>query len=390
MARIQTLRAVLCIVIVAPAGTIAWIIPNLSCRESCRGSHAGICTMQPMQLEMRKGIADKQFVLGGTRKREKEEGDLKHRSLHTWPLHISVPASVRALSRMIVTAGIMTTNLLLPVEYHANTDYPGVFSHTNLRLNEYAVSAAVSSEESRVVGEAWKILDKAFVDKKFSGNDWNSVRREYVRPDYKNTEEAYTAIREMTALLGDKFTRFLTPAQYETLQSKYMADAPAAGLGVELSLDAQGRVVVGGVNPGSPAAKAGISTGDVVRSIDNQLTEGLSADEVAAMMRGKAGTAVAVTLAGMDGSDRAFTVERATLSAASVTSKLQGRIGVVKIPTFAKTTVKATTAAVGGLLDKGAEALILDLRGNVGGYFPAGVELAKKLLPPVRALPLSP
>ena len=113
-------------------------------------------------------------------------------------------------------------------------------------------------------------------------------------------------------------------------------------------------------------------------------------DEVAAMMRGKAGTAVAVTLAGMDGSDRAFTVERATLSAASVTSKLQGRIGVIKIPTFAKTTVKATTAAVAGLLDKGAEALILDLRGNVGGYFPAGVELAKKLLPPVRALPLSP
>jgi carboxyl-terminal processing protease len=284
---------------------------------------------------------------------------------------------------MIVTAGIMTTNLLLPVEYLANTDYTGVFSHTNLRLNEFAVAAAVSSEESRVVGEAWKILDKAFVDKKRLEQRASQV----CATRLQNTEESYTVIHEMTALLGDKFTRFLTPAQYETLQSKYTADAPAAGLVVELSLDAQGRVVVGGVNPGSPAAKAGISTGDVVRSIDNQLTEGLSADEVAAMMRGKAGTAVAVTLAGMDGSNRAFTVERATLSAASVTSKLQGRIGVIKIPTFAKTTAKATTAAVSGLLDKGAETLILDLRGNLGGYFPAGVELAKELLPPVRALP---
>ena len=55
------------------------------------------------------------------------------------------------------------------------------------------------------------------------------MRRKYVRPDYKNTEEAYKAIREMTALLGDKFTRFLTPAQYQTLSSMYTAEAPSAG-----------------------------------------------------------------------------------------------------------------------------------------------------------------
>lgn len=55
------------------------------------------------------------------------------------------------------------------------------------------------------------------------------MRRKYVRPDYKSTEEAYKAIREMTALLGDKFTRFLTPAQYLTLSSMYTAEAPSAG-----------------------------------------------------------------------------------------------------------------------------------------------------------------
>ena len=70
---------------------------------------------------------------------------------------------------------LLLSTLLLPYDGHVSTalDVKG----TNLgplALQLKSASAAVSSEESKVVGEAWKVLDKAFVDKSFSGNDWVS------------------------------------------------------------------------------------------------------------------------------------------------------------------------------------------------------------------------
>merc|ERR1712216_27769 len=56
-------------------------------------------------------------------------------------------------------------------------------------------------------------------------------------------------------------------------------------------------------------------------------------------------------------------------------------VGVIKLPVFAKNTPTQVKGAVVGLIKEGAQALIIDLRGNVGGYFPAGVDLAKELLP---------
>ena len=121
-----------------------------------------------------------------------------------------------------------------------------------------------------------------------------------MRPDYKNTEEAYKAIREMTALLGDKFTRFLTPAQYLTLSNMYTTEAPAAGVGVELNLADDGKVMVVGVVEGSPAEKAGIVKGDVLRAVDDDAvgpgTVSSTPDEVAALLRGEDGSEVTITV----------------------------------------------------------------------------------------------
>ena len=155
------------------------------------------------------------------------------------------------LSRLVVTLTVMLTTWLLPFDGNIAGLGPTVLGRVG--LGQYSASAAVSSEESRVVGEAWKILDKAYVDKTFNNHDWTSVRRKFVRPDYKNTEDAYAAIREMTALLGDKFSRFLTPAQYSTLSSLYTSEAPAGGIGVELSLDTEGQISVVSVVEAGPA-----------------------------------------------------------------------------------------------------------------------------------------
>jgi C-terminal processing protease CtpA/Prc len=226
----------------------------------------------------------------------------------------------------------------------------------NMEIRLHAAAyAAVATEESRVVGEAWKVLDKAYVDKSFGGNDWTSVRRKYVRPNYKNTQEAYTAIREMTALLGDKFTRFLTPAQYATLSSMYTQDAPAAGIGVELNLDpgGTGKVLIVGVAQGSPAAEGGLRRGDVLLRVDDVAvgpgTGATTPDEVAALLRGEDQTQMTVTVSGRD-RDRTVTLTRAELTARAVKSRLvtvpvkgaeeedeEGRVvGVLTVPSFSK------------------------------------------------------
>eukprot|EP00286_Rhodomonas_abbreviata_P025405 CAMPEP_0181297370 /NCGR_PEP_ID=MMETSP1101-20121128/5203_1 /TAXON_ID=46948 /ORGANISM="Rhodomonas abbreviata, Strain Caron Lab Isolate" /LENGTH=623 /DNA_ID=CAMNT_0023402301 /DNA_START=145 /DNA_END=2016 /DNA_ORIENTATION=- len=253
-----------------------------------------------------------------------------------------------------------------------------------------AVYAAVATEESRVVGEAWKVLDKAFVDKSFNGLDWQAVRKQYVKPTYKSTEDAYAAIREMTAKLGDKYTRFLSPAQYLTLASMYTSDQPTAGIGVEVILEpSTNAITILSTISGSPAEKAGLKKGDVITKVGSvvvgQKGGGASTpDDCAALLRGTPGTDVTISVKGAL-RDRQLTLTREVLASRRVSSKLadlQGtQVGVIKIPSFSQDTSAQVVAAGGTLLEKGVAGIVLDLRGNVGGYFPAAVELGRELLP---------
>ena len=88
-------------------------------------------------------------------------------------------------------------------------------------------SAVVSSEEARIVAEAWKLLDKAYVDASYNGMDWQATRQKFVKGKYKDMPAAYQGIRDMCQLLGDKYTRFLTPAQYKTITQLYQVRLPS-------------------------------------------------------------------------------------------------------------------------------------------------------------------
>ncbi|EKX52166.1 hypothetical protein GUITHDRAFT_65305, partial [Guillardia theta CCMP2712] len=251
---------------------------------------------------------------------------------------------------------------------------------------------ATLQEESRIVAEAWKILDKAFVDKTFNGNDWTEVRKKYVRTNYKNTAEAYAAIREMTGLLGDRFTRFLTPAQYETLSNMYTSETPQAGVGVEMALDPESnQIKIVSVVPSSPAEKVGVKKGDLSSRSMTCLSGGSTPDDAASLLRGEDGSTVNIKLESK-GKTRELVLTREILKATSVSSKLvpspesnrSRRAESLSCPSRASSQVLSEAKA---LRTQGAKALLLDLRGNLGGYFPAGVDLAKvKIDVPVLAL----
>ena len=244
--------------------------------------------------------------------------------------------------------------------------------------------------EQRLVAQAWKLTDREFVDRSFAGSDWFGTRQKLVRQPYGSREDAYAAVRDMLSGLGDKYTRFLTPAMYDSVYSAATGDV--AGIGVELTTegsDSAGRVSLASVVEGGPADGAGLAAGDVVLEVDgDELAPGLSAEEAAAKVRGAAGSKMRLVVgrAGKDGATEsvAKVITRAAVKLEGVKSSMTSagglKVGYVRIKQFSTTTADDVQAALKSL--SGAQAYVIDLRGNSGGYFPGGIDVARLLLPP--------
>ena len=95
--------------------------------------------------------------------------------------------------------------------------------------------AEAVTENQLLFLEAWRAVDKAYVDKTFNGVSWFKYREDTVkRTPMDSTEETYDAIRTMLAKLDDPFTRFLEPEKYALLTESTMS-ANITGVGVEMA-----------------------------------------------------------------------------------------------------------------------------------------------------------
>ena len=90
------------------------------------------------------------------------------------------------------------------------------------------------TDRNRLAAEAWRAVDEIYYDRTFNGNDWFKLRQEIVKKDYKTDEEVYKNIANMLTKLGDKYTRFLAPAQYTALMNS--AQGELTGVGLELQV----------------------------------------------------------------------------------------------------------------------------------------------------------
>jgi hypothetical protein len=82
---------------------------------------------------------------------------------------------------------------------------------STLPTSFHPAPAAALTEEQEVINEAWRVVNLAFVDKTFSGKDWKAERLKAVKGEYKTRDSAYAAAKSMIQVLGDPYTRFLTP-----------------------------------------------------------------------------------------------------------------------------------------------------------------------------------
>jgi carboxyl-terminal processing protease len=205
------------------------------------------------------------------------------------------------------------------------------------------------------------------------GDVLDQVDRQYVS-EVDDKKLIQSAMQGMLSSL-DPHSDYLTPEAYGDLQDQTRGEY--GGLGLEIQSE-DGAVKVISPIDGTPAAKGGIKPGDFILAVDGQNILGMSVSDAVKQMRGKPGEAVTLTI-GREKSDP-FDVKlvREIIQPKSVTSRLEGDFGYVRLSGFNEKATDETAAAIRDLQAKNPKmkGLILDLRNNPGGLLDQAVGVA--------------
>jgi C-terminal peptidase prc len=223
------------------------------------------------------------------------------------------------------------------------------------------------------VPENWTLDD--------SGDPWARFAERYcllweARPEGLQQETvSYAAIRAMTAAAKEGHTGFLTPQMYRDHQEWASGQLRYEGVGVRLRTEP---LRVDYVFPESPAERGGIQAGDEFVAIDGKPARDMTAAEAASAVRGPAGTKVKVTMRRAGRPDFEIELERASIRIESIESRiLDNNIGYVHLRGFPRPALyREMEEALASLEERGARALVLDLRGNGGGRLDVGTRIA--------------
>jgi carboxyl-terminal processing protease len=206
----------------------------------------------------------------------------------------------------------------------------------------------------------------------------------YYAPHLKRKTLLYAAVDGMmSGGTGDPHTIFLTPQ--DTAAAQAQMNGSFDGIGASVDATAHGLVVVPLV--GSPAARAGLRSGDVIVRINGRDVTTMNGDEAVALLRGAAGTRVTLSVqrSGVHGL-LVIVVTRGHITVPDVVSRMFGAIAYLKIAQFGDTTSTAVVSALGRLMAHHPRGLVLDLRDNPGGFVDTAVAINSQFLPSGRVI----
>jgi carboxyl-terminal processing protease len=206
------------------------------------------------------------------------------------------------------------------------------------------------------------------------------VERDYVNP-VDDHQLLQAAIRGMVSSL-DPYSAYLDGDEYDEL--KISSSGEYSGVGIEVSME-DDQVVVVSPFDGSPAALAGIRTGDVIASIDGVPVNTTALADTIGRMRGKEGTSIKVGILRQGSTEPIiYTLKRSRVELHSVKSELpESGYGYLRIAEFSETTGEDTVNALRELRKKNGaplKGLVLDMRNNPGGVLEAAVAVADAFL----------
>jgi len=219
--------------------------------------------------------------------------------------------------------------------------------------------------------QTWQVLDEKFVD----GANGTSTKDKITDQD-----RVWGAIAGMTESLGDPYTTFFPPVENRQFEETIAGNF--GGVGMEVGIkDDQITVIAPLAN--TPAKKAGILAGDKIIKVDDLAVASMSLDDVIDKIRGEKGTAVRLTIQRNSEKDtREISIIRDTINIPTIeTEKLKNGVFVIRLYNFSANSPNLFRKALREFLEAKTDKLVLDLRGNPGGYLEAAIDMASWFLP---------
>jgi carboxyl-terminal processing protease len=222
---------------------------------------------------------------------------------------------------------------------------------------------------------------------------YHTIMERYAGGDVDQKALIEGAIRGMIESLGDPYSSYLTPEEYrQTLQG---ISGQFEGIGAEIGtrnadgspgdcapLSASCLLVVIAPIDGSPAQKAGIVPGDAIVAVDGSSLDGMSVSDARDRIRGKKGTKVVLTILREDQPSFDLEITRDVVRQREVISEAlaDGSVGYVRLTGFSEEGGQKVVDALQAHLDAGRKKIILDLRGNPGGFVTAARTVASQFI----------
>ncbi len=246
-----------------------------------------------------------------------------------------------------------------------------IFSTTTVTLtpDELNGSGQPSGVDFTPLWTAWNLLDRNFVEAHASGT---------VPTD---DEKLYGAIQGLMGSYGDPYTVFFPPSDASVFDQNISGSF--GGVGMEIG-EQDGALVVVSPLKGSPAEAAGIRAGDKILFIDDTAAAHLGVDEAVKLIRGPLGTTVKITVMhGGSAQPAVIPIVRQTIQIPTIDYSNHAGEGVFEIDLYNFSAVSADDFrdALRAFFESGDTRLLLDLRGNPGGYLNAAVDMASYFLP---------
>jgi carboxyl-terminal processing protease len=215
---------------------------------------------------------------------------------------------------------------------------------------------------------------------------WGVVNDKFVPTKNATTSsdqnKIYGAIKGMVDSMGDPYTTFFPPQQASVFESQI--EGNFEGVGMEMGIKDDTLVVISALK-NSPAEKAGLKTGDQIVKIDDTDAIGITIDEAVSKIRGPKGTTVTFTIV-RNGQDAPLEIKviRDVIMLPTIDTNYNQRnnIFTIRLYNFSAQSSALFRSALRDFVNSKSDKLILDLRGNPGGYLDAAVDMASWFLAP--------
>ncbi len=210
---------------------------------------------------------------------------------------------------------------------------------------------------------------------------WNTLNEKYPSASkITDQDKVYGAIGGLVSSLNDPYSVFFTPDETKSFEEEIAGNFD--GIGMEVGLKDKILTVIAALKD-TPAYKANIKSGDKILKINDTVTSNLSIEQAIKLIRGPKGTTVTLSIF-REGSEKPEEIKivRDTINIPTLDTELRkDKIFVIKLYSFSANSANLFRNAMKQFAESGTDKLLLDLRGNPGGYLDAAVDMASWFLP---------